>query len=469
MTTEDAPDSALHTLTDLWADFELPAATLDQLTLTGPAQPLASSFSIGPAAQASTAAAAAAALLIYEARCGTSQRAVIDSIKCALECTGLFKIDGVTPDQWAPLSGLYRTADGYIRIHANFDHHRDAALAALKLPIGESTVRQQANDAAIQFSGEQLDIAITRAGGACSVLQSFAQWDSHPQALALSSLPLIELTKIADADPIPLPHMDKHAAPLNGIRILDLTRILAGPVCGRTLAAYGADVMLINSPNLPNIDAIMDTSRGKLSALVDLQTPAGKTTIDQLLKTSRVLVQGYRPGALAGFGLSAEALAEKYPGIITTSLSAYGRNGPWSERRGFDSLVQTSTGFNVAEADAFGQSAPKPMPVQILDYATGFLMAFASQIALYKQSQEGGSWHVQLSLAKTGMWLRSMGQSLDTLQINAPLAEPQLRVYPSKFGQLEAINHAADFSMTPVNWKIPSAPPGTHQPQWQQN
>ena len=463
--------AALNALTQLWADFNLPSAHLEQLTLTGPAQPLASSFYIGPAAQASIASAAAAALLIYQSRCGCVQHATIDSVKSTLECTALFKIDGVTPDQWAPLSGLYKTSDGYIRIHANFDHHRDAALASLDLPCGANTTRQQVEHRTLQTTSEQLDAAITRAGGASSVLRTFEQWDRHPQAQAVASMPVIELTKIGDADPVPLPVMARQSAPLHGVRILDLTRILAGPVCGRTLAAYGADVMLVNSPNLPNIDSIMDTSRGKLSALIDLQTPEGTTTIRQLLKTTRVLVQGYRPGALGRFGLSAEALAENYPGIITTSLSAYGHSGPWSERRGFDSLVQTATGFNVAEATAFGQTTPKAMPVQILDYATGFLMAFASQIALYKQSVEGGSWHAQLSLANTGMWLRDMGQSLDplqieALQIDALQAESQLQVYPSAYGELQAIAHAADFSYTPPQWKIPSSPPGTHPPQW---
>lgn len=461
------PSTSYHILSALWESLKLPATTLSHIQLTGPEHPLPSSFQVGPAAQASIAAAAAAAVEIYQARSGAVQTATVDSINSALECTAVFRINGRTPDQWAPLSGIYRTADGYIRIHANFDHHRDAALASLNLPTGNDTSREQVVERVLTLDSEAIDSLIIDAGGVSSVLRSFDEWDRHPQALALASLPLIEITKVGEANPRPMPRVNKHTAPLDGVRVVDMTRILAGPICGRTLAAYGADVMLVNSPNLPNIESIIDTSRGKRSAQIDLNTAAGTATLDNLLRSARVLVQGYRPGALASHGLSAEALAEKYPGIVTTSLSAYGRSGPLSERRGFDSLVQTATGFNVAEARAFGETAPRALPVQILDYATGFLMAFATQVAVYRQSTEGGSWHVQLSLAKTGSWLRSMGQSEQALTDKKPDIEQHLQPYPSVYGQLEAIAHAAEFSATPASWTVPSSPPGTHAATWQ--
>ena len=463
---EPTPATTLKALTDLWNDLALPTSILNQIELTGPLQPLPSSFQIGSAAQSSIAAAATASVLIYKARSGIAQSVNIDSLKSALECMARFRIDGVTPDQWAPLSGLYKTADGYVRVHANFDHHRDAALVSLNLPVGEKTTREQVNKRVLQVNSAELDAAISQAGGASAILRSFEQWDKHPQAQALKSLPLIEITKVGEADPVPLSPIDRFTPPLHGTRIVDMTRILAGPICGRTLAAYGADVMLINSPKLPNIDSIMDTSRGKLSALIDLHSTAGTADIHNVLAAARVLVQGYRPGALAKFGLSAEVLAERYPGIITVSLSAYGRTGPWSTRRGFDSLVQTATGFNVAEALAFDEVTPRALPVQILDYATGFLMAFATQAALYKQSVEGGSWHVQLSLARTGSWVRAMGQTTSGLSVPVPNIDSYLQPYPSAYGALEAIDHAAEFSDTPVHWKIPSSPPGTHAPQW---
>jgi crotonobetainyl-CoA:carnitine CoA-transferase CaiB-like acyl-CoA transferase len=453
-------------LSALWATFDLPASVLEQVRLTGPAHPLPSSFHVGTAAQSSIAAAAAAALLLYQTRTGDRQTVTVDSIRSAMECTAVFRIDGKTPDQWAPLSGLYQTADGYIRIHANFDHHRDAALACLDLPIGPETSREQVEARALQCNSETLDAAITDAGGACAVLRSFDEWDAHPQAQAIATLPLIEIDKMGDAAPRPLPTLNKNTAPLNGVRILDLTRILAGPICGRTLAAYGADVMLINSPTLPNIESIIDTSRGKRSALIDLNSANGPALLDALLQSTRVLVQGYRPGALAQHNLSAEALAARFPGIITTSLSAYGRTGPWQQRRGFDSLVQTATGFNDAEGKAFNSATPKALPVQILDYATGFLMAFATQVALYKQSTEGGSWHVQLSLAQTGAWLRSMGQTSSGLAVTTPTIDEYLHPYTSGYGKLEAPAHGAEFSDTPAQWNRPSNAPGSHPPSW---
>ena len=175
--------------------------------------------------------------------------------------------------------------------------------------------------------------------------------------------------------------------------MLDLTRILAGPVGTRALAAYGADVLLVNSPHLPNIDAIADTSRGKLSAHADLRDPAGRAVFDAVLRDAHVFVQGYRPGGLQHLGYGAEALAEYCPGIVAVSLSAYGPEGPWAARRGFDSLVQTATGFNHAEAQAFGSGAARALPTQILDHASGYLIALGTCAALLRQQREGGSWH----------------------------------------------------------------------------
>ena len=177
------------------------------------------------------------------------------------------------------------------------------------------------------------------------------------------------------------------ARPLEGLRVLDLTRILAGPVAGRTLAAFGADVMLVNSPKLPNISAIADTSRGKRSALADLHEPADRAALVAALQGAHVMLQAYRPGGLAALGFGAEQAAALRPGIVHVSLSAYGRTGPWAQRRGFDSLVQTATGINDAEGTAFGAGRPRALPMQILDMASAFLLAFGAEAALLRQRQ----------------------------------------------------------------------------------
>ena len=199
---------------------------------------------------------------------------------------------------------------------------------------------------------------------------------------------------------------------------------------------------------------------------MNLYNAADKEKLHQLIADAQVFVQGYRPGSLAALGLTPEALAEKYPGIVYTSLSAYGRTGPWSARRGYDSLLQSASGINMAEAQAKGTTDPTALPMQILDYASGFLMAFGTQVALHKQLTEGGSWHVQISLARTGLWLRSLGHSNAMPDCSEPDPKQYLQKYDSTYGELQALPHPPRFSQTPVNWKRPSAPPGTHPPDW---
>ena len=466
VSSDNDNQSALALIKALWQDYALPVEALEHLTLSGPRAALPSSFAVSNAAQASIAAAATMASVMSHLRSGHYLNISVDSTDAAIECTGLFTLNGETPPQFAPLSGLYQTSDGYIRLHANFDHHRDIVLQTIGLATGPATSRAQAEKQIQQWNTEALDSAITKAGGACSTFRTFEQWDNHAQAIALAKLPLIEITRIGDADPRPLTTINKNDLPLSDIKILDLTRILAGPVCGRTLAAYGADVMLVNSPHLPNIDSIAETSRGKLSTHIDLQSIDGNNQLHRLIAASNVFIQGYRPGAIIEKGFGAEELATRYPGIVCTSLSAYGHSGPWRNRRGYDSLTQTATGFNAAEASMYGSDTPKAMPVQILDYASGFLMAFGTQLALLKQAQEGGSYHVQVSLARTGLWLRQMGQSSEYLGVRTASPHSHLTAYESGFGPLEAIPHAALINQTPTQWKLPSVPPGTHPPQW---
>jgi crotonobetainyl-CoA:carnitine CoA-transferase CaiB-like acyl-CoA transferase len=224
--------------------------------------------------------------------------------------------------------------------------------------------------------------------------------------------------------------------------------------------------MLVNAPHLPNIESIASTSRGKLSAQLDLRTEQGRCDLNQLLASTQVFVQGYRPGAVEALGYGPHALAQRKAGIICVSLSAYGTQGPWRLRRGFDSLVQTAMGFNCAEAEAAAVPEPKPLPMQILDYATGHLMAFAASAALLRQMREGGSWHVRVSLAQTGQWIRSLGRVPGGVGIAWPDRQPYLETSGSGFGELVAVRHSAQLSLTPAQWTRPSVPPGTDPPAW---
>ena len=453
------------TLARLWQFDDLPVQALPYAVLTGSDPVFPSSFAVGTAAQASIAAAALAACELGHLRGQSRQQVTVDMAPAALECTGWFSLDGKVPPLWDKFSGLYACADGWVRIHTNFVHHRDGALRLMGLAPDTAT-RADAEQAMQVWRVAEFEQAAADAGLVVAALRSFDDWDAHPQGQAVAALPLMTFERIGDAPPVALPPLGAGDRPLTGLRVLDLTRILAGPVCGRALAAYGADVMLLNAPHLPNIESIADTSRGKLSAHVDLRTVAGKATLTRLVSQSHVVVQGYRPGALASLGFGPQEVARQKPGIVYVSLSDYGHTGPWQARRGFDSLVQTAMGFNDAEATAAGSATPKPLPMQILDYATGHLMAFAASAALHRQAIGGGSWHVRLSLAQTGQWLRGLGRVRDGFGVKPPDRRPLLESSPSGFGALVGLRHSAQLSSTPCLWVRPSMPPGTSPSAW---
>lgn len=459
---------ARNALKGIWLAGGLPGEALDFAELRGEGPGLPSSFAVGTAAQASIAAAALAACELGHARGTPRQGVAVERGHAALECTGWFSLDGEEPALWDAFSGLYRCGEGQVRIHANFAHHREGALRLLGLEPG-SAKRGHAEAALLKWRALDFENAAAEQGLVATALRSFDEWDGTPQGQAIAAQPLFTIERIGDAPPCALPPLAVDQRPLSGIRVLDLTRVLAGPVGGKALAAYGADVMLVNSPHLPNIAAIADTSRGKLSTHVDLKTEAGRAALQQLLGGAHVFVQGYRPGGLAQLGFGPDALARMRPGIVAVSLTAYGTKGPWASRRGFDSLVQTAMGFNLAEGEAFGGEGgikPRALPMQILDEASGYLMAFGAAAALWRQQHEGGSWHVQVSLAQTGQWLRGLGRLPEGAKAVRPDIKPYLEASASGFGELLAIRHSAQLERTPAAWTRPSMPPGTHPPRW---
>lgn len=457
--------TAFETLADLWRLTKLPEQALGFVQLAGADPALPSSFAVGAAAQSTLAAAALAACEFGHVRGQPRQRVDVDMTHAALECTGWFALDGRVPQLWDPFSGLYRCQDGWVRIHANFRHHRDGALRLLGLDASSAT-REDAQAALTAWNAIDFETAMADARLVATALRSFDEWDAMAQGRAIASQPLFTIERIGHAPSIEVPPLTDDQRPLEGIKVLDLTRILAGPVGGRALAAYGADVMLVNSPHLPNIEAIADTSRGKRSVHVDLRTEEGRATMDSLVAQAHVFIQGYRPGGLQALGFAPQDLATKRPGIVYVSLTAYGTQGPWAPRRGFDSLVQTAMGFNHAEGEAFGDGQPRPLPMQILDEATGHLMAMGAAAALRRQQLEGGSWHVQVSLAQTGHWLRSLGRVADGFRVTKPDIEPYTETAPSGFEQLKALRHSAQLERTPARWARPSMPPGSDPPRW---
>jgi crotonobetainyl-CoA:carnitine CoA-transferase CaiB-like acyl-CoA transferase len=302
-----------------------------------------------------------------------------------------------------------------------------------------------------------------------AALRDFAEWDAHPQGQAVAGLPPLLVERIGDAPPVALPAIGWR--PLAGVRVLDLTRVIAGPVCGRTLAAHGAEVLHITGPHLPSIGPlVMDTGRGKRCAHLDLRAEADRETLRALARGADVFVQGYRPGGISGLGFSPEALAELQPGIVCVSLSAYGHVGPWAGKRGFDSLVQTATGINAAEAAAEGRPGEaRPLPCQALDHASGYLLALGAMAALLRRAEEGGSWLVRVSLAGTGRWLRGVGRvegGLAAADTGMKDVADLLETTQSPLGRIEAVRHAARLSRTAPYWADPPVALGTHPAAW---
>ncbi len=462
---------ALSTLTPIagWDDKRA-----NEVEFSGDADPiLPTSFRIGETAAASLAAVGLAVSDIWKLRTGRSQEVGVDvrQATASLRSSRYMTMDGKSiAAERHPLMGVYPAKSGrWSYLHCNFPNHRAVALSVLGVENEENgAVRKAVSN----WDALELEEAIIAAGGAGGMVRSMDEWARHPQSAAVASLPLLEIAKIGDSPPETLPDGDR---PLSGIRVLDLTRVLAGPTCARTLAEHGADVLKITAPHLASIGSQeFDTGHGKLSAHLDLRQKQDFETLRDLIRQADIFSQGYRPGTLAGRGLSPEHLAALRPGIIYVSLSAFGRVGPWAARRGFDTVVQTVSGITARQGELFPGSEPGPQfyPVSAIDYLTGYLMAFGSLLALARRATEGGSWLVSISLAQTGRWLVGRGQ----------VSEDELRDVPEDFtseeiagwstssnlsiGRVSHLAPALQLSETRPHWSRPAVPLGHHEPVW---
>jgi crotonobetainyl-CoA:carnitine CoA-transferase CaiB-like acyl-CoA transferase len=442
-------------------------APADEIEIAGADPVFPTRYRIGAAGAASLAALGLAVARLWRLRTGRSQTASVNlrAAAASLRSARYLRIDDrPPPGPWDPLSGFYPVnGDRSVSIHCNFPHHRDAALRVL----GAAPEREAAIGASRDWDGEALEDAIHAAGGCAGFVRSEKEWACHPQAAAVAAQPLLEIRRIGDAPPEPLP---PGARPLAGIRVLDLTRVLAGPACARSLAEHGADVLRITAPHLPDSGAMdLDTGLGKLSASIDLRTAAGIENLRALARDADVFSQSYRPGALAARGFAPKALAEWRPGIVCVSLSAWGSTGPWRERRGFDTIVQAVSGMAHASGDAKG---PRYLPVSAIDYVSGYLMAFGAMVALERRAREGGSWLVRVALARIGRWIVERGV-LDPAEysgVPAELPEDELRallmVTPSPAGCIRHLRPIVQLSETPGAWSRPPVPLGYHAPAW---
>ncbi|MEU6475911.1 CoA transferase [Streptomyces sp. NPDC047017] len=379
-------------------------------------------------------------------------------------------IDGRAPVTFAPLSRFWRTADGWVRTHANYPHHRARLLHALGLPPG-ATEREVAGRLA-ERSALDVEECVYMAGGLAVALRTPAEWAAHEQAAAVAARPLIGRERLDAAPARVFPSLaGAPVLPAAGLRVLDLTRVIAGPVATRTLALLGADVLRVDPPHLPELaDQHADTGFGKRSAALDLA--AGRAAFEELLAGADVVVTGYRPGALDRYGLCPEALAERRPGLVVAQLSAWGDYGPWAGRRGFDSLVQVATGIAAVEGTA---EQPGALPAQALDHGTGYLLAAAVLRALTEQSYEGGTRVLRAVLTRTAAWLTggdatgtATGPSATTSVESAPYdsPEPWLAETAGRLGTLRHALSPVTFADGPTDWAHPPVPWGTDSARW---
>jgi crotonobetainyl-CoA:carnitine CoA-transferase CaiB-like acyl-CoA transferase len=350
-----------------------------------------------------------------------------------------FRRDGEEWMPWAALSGLWPTADGWVRTHANYGHHRARLLAALDLD-GDAGADALAAALAAR-AGDEVEAAVAALGGIATVVRTPKQWREHPHAAIVAAQPVIGLERLADAD--------ARARPSSRPRILDLTRVIAGPVATRTLALGGADVLRVDPPGLPEpAEQHLDTGAGKRSVILAVDDPR----FEELLAQADVLVTGYRPGALDARGLSPDALAQRYPGLVVARLSAWGATGPWGGRRGFDSIVQAATGISAIEGD---NTRPGALPAQGLDHSAGYLLAAGIGSALRRRAEEGGSWRVEVSLVRLAHELLA--------QARAPGRERSFDPTTVRLGPLELARPALAGYDT---WPHGPVPFGSSTPTW---
>ncbi|QQS15141.1 MAG: CoA transferase [Rhodospirillales bacterium] len=421
-------------------------------------------YRVGAAGAAALGAIGLAMSDLWRLRAGRGQAVAIDvrAAAASLRSNVYVTRDGEKPVSWDPLSGHYPTRDGrHMFLHTNHPHHRAGALRV----AGAAADDRAALAAAVaKWDVQDIEDAIAAAGMVGGMTRTPEEWRAHPHSRAVAGLPLFDIVRIGDAPPRPLP---AGARPLSGIRVLDLTRVLAGPTAGRVLAENGADVLHIAAPHLPyQTEILMDTGHGKRCAWLDLRDASDVDRLKALAADADVFSQGYRPGALARRGFSPEALAALRPGIVCLSLCAYSHAGPWSDRRGFDSIVQNVTGLAVGGSSL---ATPRNLPVQANDYIAGYLAALGIALALARRATEGGSWLVRVSLVQVAQWLAGM-ERIDAAGAPADLPADEIdrlcmeSVGP--FGRLRHLKPVIGLSETPPFHARPAEPLGSSPAAW---
>ena len=450
----DQPRSLLSRIWDCIEEDDLRIPTA-----TGGMPRLHSRLAVDELLRDSIAAASITAAMLSD---GTSTSTSLDRdrVRTAVTSERHFRRDGRAPNAWAELSGFWNTADGWLRTHANYPHHRDRLLGAIGLDAGAD--RDEFAARLLRFEADEAEERIADADGVAVKVRNVEEWRRHPHAAFVDHQPLVSVNGRRDAGSYNAdPPSDRPVSPLSGVRVLDLTRVIAGPVATRTLALLGADVLRVDDPGLEEPEwQHLDTGAGKRTALLDLRSAADRAAFDELLGSADVLVTGYRPGALDRFGLSSEDLASRHPGVIVGRINAWGTDGPWAGRRGFDSIVQAATG--IAWIESSDGEKPGALPAQALDHAAGYLLAAGILSALRHRRSSRSASEVGISLVRVAHELLNTEPASSTSSVDDAVPATTVTTNAGITYALPAIGYPGG----PDDWPTESRPYGQDPPAW---
>jgi hypothetical protein len=425
-----------------------------------------SPFRVTEAAAASVGAALAAVATFHASRTGSEVTAHLDGRHAAVAFHGERLVRAPAWEDlelWDPLAGNYPTADGWIRLHTNLERHRHAAVTAL----GVAPEREAVAAALAARPADGVEQAVVEAGGVAARMRTRDEYLRHPQRAAVLERPVVDVAEVPASD-APARRRFGAGRALEGVRVLDLTRVIAGPVAGRFLASFGADVVRVDPPLDDSLLLEIETGSGKRRTSIDLHRPDGQREFERLLAGADVLVEGFRPGALAGAGYADERLRAVNPTLVIGHLSAYGDRGPWAGRRGFDSVVQVATGL--AHACGFDPAGgPGKLPAQALDHASGYLLAAGLVAALVRRQRDGRGGTVHVSLARTAEWLADLGGKPDggaRAPSSASISD-LMDLWPaSPWGPIEHVRPVGRLGDHDARWARPPAPRSDDRLSW---
>ncbi|WP_367254406.1 CoA transferase [Pseudomonas sp. stari2] len=443
-------------LTSIQAALGLPSTPIP---FTGEGA-LPSAFAVTDLACASIAAAGQAVGELLRQQTGQPPDMAVDRRLASFWfATSLRPIGWEVPPLWDPVAGDYATKDGWIRLHTNAPHHRAAAESVL----GACADRAAMAAKVVQWASTDLEQAVVEANGCAAEMRSWAQWQKHPQGLAVNAEPLVHF---GDGEESHKTWKGSVEQPLAGLKVLDLTRVLAGPTASRFLAGLGANVLRIDPPTWNEPGVVPEVTLGKRCARLDLHQAADRAVFESLLKDADILLHGYRADALEHLGFGAEHRRQLAPGLIDVCLNAYGWSGPWQNRRGFDSLVQMSSG--IAEAGQHWKQAdkPTPLPVQALDHATGYLMAASAIRLLAERLRSGRGGSARLSLARTAKLLIEQEPGTNEVLRPEDAKDRSLQMEQTPWGLAHRLQAPLKICGTPLQWALPATELGSHQPRW---